>query len=55
MIKKPPAPPGPPTRADASVIEAGNRDNLTGFSVITNNRPLTSKRASTSKTTKTGG
>lgn len=56
-ISKPKRPPGPPTQADASVIDAGSnwRDDLMGYSVITSGVPWQNKPATTSKTTKTGG
>lgn len=56
---KPPRPapvPYTPTRADASVITAGNNEPTTGLSLITNNTTgLMQKRAQTGKTTTTGG
>lgn len=55
-IKRPAGPPPTPTRGNASAIEAGNREDLTGLSAITNSRiGALQKKATTSKTTKTGG
>lgn len=59
MIPKPKAPPPPPntpTRADSSVITAGQAEVDRGFSVITNSAiGALAKRARTGKTVTTGG
>jgi hypothetical protein len=45
-----------PTRADASVITSGKRDDVAGLAAVTNNRAgKLQQRAATGKTVTTGG
>lgn len=53
-ISKPAPPPNTPTRADASVITAGQAEPERGFSLITNSL-LGQKKTRTGKTVTTGG
>lgn len=54
--KKPPPPPMTPTRADASVKEAGANDNLGGYaSLITTGPEGLTRKASTTKRSLIGG
>lgn len=55
-ISKPAPPPATPTRADASVVTAGQGEPDRGFSLITNSAiGALAKRARTGKTVTTGG
>lgn len=59
MTPKPKAPPPPPTtpsRADASVITAGQREPVAGFALITNSATgALARKTRTGKTVTTGG
>jgi hypothetical protein len=55
-VPKQQASPYTPTRADASVITAGQQDNVSGLGGVTNNRTgKLQQKATTGKTITTGG